>query len=193
MNTYTCKYHPEREAVTKCEECGAMICLECKSIYRRHYHSSRHHYSYSTRYELCPVCYERKINQAYNPLCLIVPVIFIVIFMGMATSMFSGMGNFMPAFFPIFFFLVPILMICVLGYQYLIKGPQEKQKAKEKKERILQGKTPQSYKATYSPKKSTVRYSSLAKTYYCSQCGQLLSPEDQFCSNCGKNTTTHEK
>ena len=29
-----CYYHPSREALTKCEHCGEIICVECRTIYR---------------------------------------------------------------------------------------------------------------------------------------------------------------
>ena len=29
-----CYYHPSRVALTKCEHCGEMICVECRTIYR---------------------------------------------------------------------------------------------------------------------------------------------------------------
>ena len=44
MTNQQCKYHPGQNAISKCEECGALVCLECKNIYRPMYstsHSSR--------------------------------------------------------------------------------------------------------------------------------------------------------
>jgi len=30
-----CKYHPNRNAVEKCEKCEALICLECKKVLKK--------------------------------------------------------------------------------------------------------------------------------------------------------------
>ena len=34
MSNINCYYHPNRNAIEKCELCGKTICLECKRVYR---------------------------------------------------------------------------------------------------------------------------------------------------------------
>ena len=50
-----CYYHPNREAITKCEKCEKMICIECKKpISRIHgVKESR----YATQHDFCMPCY----------------------------------------------------------------------------------------------------------------------------------------
>ncbi len=197
MQGYRCAYHPDREAVTKCEQCGALICLECKSIYRRRYHSSHNHHSYSTRYELCPICYEEKVRKANNPLFLIFPCAFLVVFMGIVSTMFAGFSGSFIGGFGLIFIIVPIIMAGVLLYQFLVKGPQQKREAEEKKNRILQGRSPSSFErsrsSTYASSSlnetRSVTSNSTGKKIYCQQCGHELDPNSSFCSNCGNDTT----
>lgn len=186
MTSYSCKYHSDREAVTKCEMCGAMICLECKNVYNRTYHSSHNHYSYSTRYELCPECYAKKINQSYNPLCFCFPAIFIIFFIVMASSMFSeaaswGMGP--PAGFSAMFFIIPIFGLCLLGYQYFIRGPQVKEEAENRKRKALKDLHGRNY--TKSPQEISNNYAPRPHRLFCQNCGQPLDPKASFCQNCG--------
>ena len=189
MNTYSCKYHPDRNAVTKCEKCGAMVCLECKNVYQHHYHSSHHHHSYSTRYELCPECYATKVNQSYNPICLCFPVVFLLFFMGIASSMFSqasswGMGP--PTGFAAMFFLVPILMLGILGYTYFVQGPKAKAEANRRRDTALGG----LHGTEYAPSRSTQtgNYAPRSRQRYCQKCGEPFDPLSSFCSNCGTST-----
>ena len=54
-----CYYHPGRQASTKCEKCGKVICLECKTVYHetRSTGTGDSRSSYSVRREFCPVCF----------------------------------------------------------------------------------------------------------------------------------------
>ena len=54
----TCKFHPGVAATDKCEECGAPICLQCKQVFRVR-STSTSTGSYATKYDLCPICYEK--------------------------------------------------------------------------------------------------------------------------------------
>ena len=143
MKAFSCKYHPDREAVTKCEKCGVMICLECKSIYRRqssHHHSAHHRHRYSAqRYELCPECYSNQIDTAFNPICIVLPLIFIIFFISTASSMFSNSSFGAPTGFSAMFIIVPIIMICLLLYRYFIEGPQKKEEARRRKDQAIHG------------------------------------------------------
>ena len=50
-----CAYHPEREANTKCEKCGKLICLECKQAFTTTHGTEDTRYS--VRHEYCQACY----------------------------------------------------------------------------------------------------------------------------------------
>ncbi|MHA1585414.1 MAG: hypothetical protein ACTSWL_09175 [Promethearchaeota archaeon] len=61
MSEIYCFYHPDRKAVDRCENCGKMLCLECK----RMDHQVKG-VSFDERYEstrvLCPECYNITIE-----------------------------------------------------------------------------------------------------------------------------------
>ena len=64
MTSSTCYYHPKRDAKEKCDQCGALICLECEMIFNEKKSentllnpgASAISY-YNVRHEVCPVCF----------------------------------------------------------------------------------------------------------------------------------------
>lgn len=185
MFQYNCKYHPHQNAVAKCEKCGAMLCLQCKSVYRMRHNSTHHHHSYSNRIELCPECYEERVKRSNNPLTCILPVIFIIIFMTISSSMFSGIGSFGFGGIQAVFFIVPILMLVIIGYQYFVKGPQRIAEAKRRKEASLNSMNYSNTSSVHDEHKYT---SSKRNIPHCNQCGALIENNSSFCSNCGNST-----
>ena len=66
----SCHYHPNRDAITKCEQCGKLICIECKMIFRKQHSAgtSEHRTYYVTQHEVCPPCfYDLNIKTIKNP------------------------------------------------------------------------------------------------------------------------------
>ena len=74
----SCFYHPNREAVDKCEKCNRLICLEDKMIYR----TTGGQYSDGRKYVLCPICYNERERAAARarPFILICCGAFCIIF-----------------------------------------------------------------------------------------------------------------
>lgn len=197
MTTQKCKYHADLDAVSKCEECGALICLDCKNIHRVRHSSSNSRSSYSTRYELCPECYANRIKKSTNPIGLIVGAVFIIIFMIVAAGMFSeanswGMGP--PGGFMALFFIIPIIMCGVLGYNYFVKGPEQRANAETKRAAAisaLSGSTKTQHRKT--PASPEMSYHSAKSRFYCQQCGEKIDKGALFCSNCGDTTADENR
>jgi len=196
-----CSYHPNRDAVTKCEMCGKLICVECKNVYQQqHSHTtsssfdsdSLSHTTYSyTRHEVCTPCfYERKIKGLESPgnYCVI---IFGIIFTGIASFMTYMFINFAanwggPAMFsPLPFIFIPIIFI-IIGIGMILGGvrsrltaPQKVEALKLKKEEFFKNlsSTPSITQATVSSAPS--RY----KT--CPYCGDKVDKDEKICDKCG--------
>ena len=87
MNPYRCYYHPEIEAVTKCERCGKYLCLECKQVSNRMIGGT--HGRATIRRELCPECYDKTIS--YN---IIMFIVFFIIFIIALVIILQNFRNF---------------------------------------------------------------------------------------------------
>lgn len=86
MNPYTCHYHPQIDAITKCDRYGKYLCLECKKVY--HQVGGDDDAIGAIRDELCPDCCEkRKVSS-----CLI-SLLFIIIFLIVASIMVANFNN----------------------------------------------------------------------------------------------------
>ncbi len=187
MTALTCKYHPDREANSKCEKCGAMVCLECKNIFRRSYSSGTDSSSYTSTYELCPECYAIAVKQSYNPLCFVAPAIMVLFIIGGVTMVFWDTG------FSAIFLMIPIPILGILGYQFFIKGPREKAEAERKKAAALGNLSHFSnLNSSYSSNLQNTHFNgntnfSDSKPMYCEQCGKRLDSDSKFCKYCGNS------
>jgi len=86
VNPYRCHYHPQIDAITKCERCGKYLCLECKKVY--HQVVGDDDMFGATREDLCPDCYEKR--KASNWL---ISLLFIIIFLIGASIMVTNFNN----------------------------------------------------------------------------------------------------
>jgi len=141
MHGHKCKYHVNQDAISKCELCGALLCLECKIIHRTVGNST----GTSSSMEICPECNVDLANKGKNPLFFIIAgitLVFItvmVVFMMMATIADNeeyGMDT--PIGFMVIFIIVPVGMCGLLGYFYFNKIPQHIAEAEQKRSIALQ-------------------------------------------------------
>ncbi|MFX0063179.1 MAG: hypothetical protein ACFFC7_13460 [Candidatus Hermodarchaeota archaeon] len=104
MSNLQCFYHPEREAATKCEKCGKLICLECKLI-RREYTLTGSDSSQWVRYEVCPACYaEMKAASARgSKVFVIIAAVMCIAFIVIAALILIFFFDILSSF-PTFFF-----------------------------------------------------------------------------------------
>ncbi|MHA1520859.1 MAG: zinc ribbon domain-containing protein [Promethearchaeota archaeon] len=214
MSRLTCKYHSDREANSKCERCGAMVCLECKNVLRQTHSSSSsmndssfHNNTYVTRHDLCPECYAEKINKSNNPCCFFVIVIFIIGFMGIAYAMFTGISSLTDGFFddspfedsplgddPLggglftvvfaMFLIIPILMIFCLGYKFFVSGPKLKVEANRRRDIALSALHGTSYEASPSYSSSPSYTHSTSRPAQSST--YSLNSNRRICPKCGQ-------
>ncbi|MFX1500307.1 MAG: hypothetical protein ACFFDH_05000 [Promethearchaeota archaeon] len=162
-----CYYHPERDAITKCEKCGKVICLECKMVYHVRYtsRSGNHQYTSTSMYEYCPVCfYDQQIN-SYGPqakrsvgVFSIVSLVLIVIF-----SIFFTMASVV--------LLTLVLVLIPVDISIFVYNPRKIVGFEIKKAEFLK---------TIQPVKEEQ-----IKELFCSECGNKLEPDISVCSYCG--------
>lgn len=165
-----CYYHPERDASTKCEKCGKMICLECKTVYHVSYTSGskEHRHTSTSRYVYCPVCfYDQKIN-AYGPKAKMSVAIFSTI----GIAMFGIPSIFDPMVSVIL--LIFILVMIPLNISIFVYNPRKAIGFEIKKAEFLN-----SLKTMQPVKEERV------KELFCSECGNKLEPDVSVCSYCG--------
>ena len=202
---FACKYHSNRDAIEKCENCGAYICLECKKLYHTRHSTSTgldddgfsSSSSYSTSHVFCPLCYYdtlEKSSSGASRLFLICPIIFIVIFVGFAIFMVSFLTDFitewnsidMPgggpgpeimfAFIP-FFFIIPFGILGCMLRQFFVVGPRTASNARKEREIFLQ--------SLEGSSSFEIDANSGIRSNYCKTCGQKLDWDERYCSNCG--------
>ncbi|MFX0173608.1 MAG: hypothetical protein ACFE9L_17090 [Candidatus Hodarchaeota archaeon] len=141
-----CFYHPNRVAVTKCERCNRLICLEDKTIYRRYGGMDRA----DDIYTYCPPCYNilRKQSAEMAPrifggMCAIflifvigafaIFIFFVMMMMNAASEASDGSSSgsvIMSQFLP--FILLPMmffLAIVVIGGLFLLFFFKRRQKS----------------------------------------------------------------
>lgn len=200
MSNITCYYHPNRNAIEKCELCGKTICLDCKRVYRETRSSGTSNSSsyYSIKYEYCPVCYHQSIiNSARGTksvLFCMVPFISIFVFIGIGLFL-SGFstGDFGPPpiflwVFGAFFGGFPLLIIIGLIYTAFVTTPKKVEQSKMDLDRFL-AEVGMSDNITYEdPSYYKNSYKKLKGTIYCNQCGSKLEAGDSFCNVCGDST-----
>ncbi|NHI94041.1 MAG: zinc-ribbon domain-containing protein [Candidatus Lokiarchaeota archaeon] len=203
--TVNCYYHPDREAINKCENCGKLLCVECKQVLHRTYsrgsYSSQGRYShshyYSINYDLCPECYYDAQIAATSPkMCIIsfvILAVFASIMMGMMigvdvmiNSITPGFSNFsMPT--PGMFIFIPILIIVVGGviifYIAFISYPKKRQQFISEKEEFLKSIGLENYNPPRT--ESSGSEYQINNVNICPNCGEKIEPDDKFCNECG--------
>ncbi len=196
----------------KCEQCGALICLECKKIHRvthttssssfdDDFHSSD---SYTTRHILCPLCYYDMIETAGTKgrFFLLCPIAFMIIFIGVVIFMLSNLLDFIESWnrnggsalpglgpeimllvFP-FFFIIPLAMCIFMIRQFFIVGPRTARQARADREAFLQE---IGMERRFAPRDEfrSDTFTRSRKTHYCETCGSKMSAKDLYCLNCG--------
>ncbi|MFX1409048.1 MAG: zinc-ribbon domain-containing protein [Promethearchaeota archaeon] len=169
-----CYYHPEREASTKCEKCGKIICLECKMVYHETYYrgTGDDRYAYTKRYEYCPVCYyDTQIKKHKRSS---IGFIFLTI---MLLFMLGFMFFFNFADIQIFIMFLSIgITISIVAFIYMqfIRIPKKVEEVETKKEEFLRStKIPKPIKEEEIPPK------------FCPECGTSIESGASICSYCG--------
>ncbi|WP_455140335.1 hypothetical protein [Candidatus Hodarchaeum mangrovi] len=206
---FSCRYHSNRDAIDKCENCSAFICLECKKVYQTPYTTSDIDHdmvsdSYSEKHTLCPICYYDNMERAgdgMRRMGFICPFMFIIVFLGGTFLMvfvllqFIDLWNNTPGpsmgpgpeilliFTPLFFIIPLVIMVCLLR-QFFVKGPHQAKQARIAREAFLESIGDTSlYQQEYDKGEFSSSYSS-----YCRTCGDRINPDERYCSNCGSST-----
>lgn len=167
--SFKCAYHPEREASEKCEECGKLICLECKTVYHSSVHGGSEH-AYSVRYEFCPVCFYNKKIKKYGPSTMIESAIFVIgpiIFV-----IYLQSYEFLPALMRLQIWLILGGIAVGFGIYGFIYSPIKLKEFKRKKEEFLNGLEP------------LIKEEVIQKNF-CPECGTRNEPDASICSYCG--------
>ncbi len=213
-SSLSCKYHPSRTAMDKCEQCGALICLDCKKIHKvthttssssfdDDFHSSD---TYTTRHIFCPLCYYDNIEKAGTKgrFFLICPIIFVIIFFGVALFMFSFFLEFIEDWnssgggdlpgpgpeifllvFPIFLIVPIAILICMLR-NFFIAAPRAAQQARVEREAFLRE---IGMESGFTPRDEfrTDSFKQSRKSFFCKTCGARISVDEVYCPFCGSS------
>lgn len=163
--TLNCYFHADREANTKCELCGKLICLECKMVLKRRHGTE--HSSYISSYDVCPLCFYDKMDKGYGKnaitvalLTTIPAVIFIIL---LAVTEF---------FFPM---IIAIAAIAAFTWIYaLFYAPKKRKEFNQQKKDFLQ-----------SLKKYRINKVDSQLEQRCGNCGAKIEPNTSICSYCG--------
>lgn len=197
MEETTCHFHPNRTAISKCEKCGKIICLECKKIHRVSRSSNSGSSSY--RYEYCPECnYEAaQKSQVSGIVFIFIAIIMFVVFASVSGIFDSGSSPFggPPPEFVGFFVLMVVVFLGAVGYTVLVKVPKKIESTKKEYEQALGHPLSNSDSDPMPAEKTKIEYSPQIKskkinhrTVYCSACGQKFYDNIKFCPNCGDST-----
>jgi len=173
-----CYYHPEREAQSKCDKCGKIICLECEKSFNVSHGTSER--SYSTRHEYCLPCYyDRRIKLAQSSaacfMCIAFNIIGLIMFTSVPTS-----GTFdIFSMLPTIFLIALIASILLFIYKKFFDGPKRAEKIKGQKESFLE-----SIKLSSNGTQETTPITSKK---FCSMCGGQIEKNISICPKCGSN------
>lgn len=178
-----CKYHPNANAIDKCEDCHKSICLDCKRTFRINHSGNNNSQGYVETITVCPVCYCGRVqNKSIGG--HLFQVIFGIVFALGPVMMMGGVGN-MPPFFILFIsiFVIAGLSLAGKGIKDIIVLPGEKHKAQKECDEFLDS---LKYKA---PKKQGSYYQHRKQGYlFCQQCGNKMDFNAEFCPACGDPT-----
>ncbi len=174
-----CYYHPEREAISKCENCGIILCLECKMVYRRVIRrgTGDSSYTYSERYDYCPICfYDKKIKKhgLGKMIKAIIVTIIIIVMISVVNDLISPFMGYYFYMMNFFFVTLPLIIMVGFNIYVFIYSPIKLREIKRKKEQILN-----------SLKTITPLGQERVATKFCSECVISIDPEVSFCSYCG--------
>ncbi|MFX1236612.1 MAG: B-box zinc finger protein [Promethearchaeota archaeon] len=197
-----CEYHKKRNAVTKCEMCGKVICVECKMVYQQRHtysyggfysgydigiHSHRHRYSYYTRHELCPPCYyDRRVRVLKSPqkycfvffglVFTIIASIIISFAIGFVSSWEGPSSMPGPDIFPVVagLFVFLGIGITVYGVYNILSAPKRISDMEAKKEAFFNKLALTEAKDETLPIKN-----------YCTSCGDEIHEGEKYCDKCG--------
>lgn len=213
-NSLSCKYHPSRTAMDKCEQCGALICLECKKIHKVTHRTSsssfdddfHHSDTYTTRHIFCPLCYYDNIEKAGTKgrFFLICPVIFLIFFVGFALFMLSFILDFIESWnssgggdlpgpgpeiilliFPIFLIVPMAMLICMLR-NFFITAPRAAQQARVDREAFLR-EIGMEREFPLRDEFRTDSFNRSKKSQFCRTCGSRISADEIYCPFCGSS------
>ncbi|MFX1554308.1 MAG: B-box zinc finger protein [Promethearchaeota archaeon] len=171
-----CAYHPDREAITKCEKCGKLICVECKTVVHDTHIGKDS--SYSTRHEICVACkYDREISHfgfGFSVIPFLMIIAFLLIFIGITTYANINMPHFNLIALPIIGTIALVIISAYFIYWMTVKRKRGILKAKIEKEEYLK-------KLIQLPSKKDDTPSKM----FCPECGGEISSDDIICSHCG--------
>jgi len=163
-----CHYHPDREAATKCEICGKLICLECKMVLNTTHGTDESRYV--IRHEACPLCFYAKKDKAYSKNALVsalvmtIPsIIIIILLLSLSISVIDY-----------FFVIIPIIFIAFSWIYYLYYAPKKREEFKQKKLDFLR----------CLKDFSDIKEDSQLE-HRCGNCGAKVEPNISICSYCG--------
>jgi hypothetical protein len=96
LDQANCFYHPNRAAVTKCEHCNRMICLEDKMTYRVTGGIDQA----DDIYTYCPICYNERMRttKKMRPFIFLIFGVFVIIFIAVAIFIFLSIMQMMSNF-----------------------------------------------------------------------------------------------
>lgn len=179
-----CYYHPEREAQSKCEKCGKLICLECKRVFNVTHGVDESRYS--TRHEFCQICYfDRGLKTAKHSstgciICIIMDTLMIVLTIVIPYSMgFYDIEFFKPAIYiPVIILSIGLIIAIILFlYMKFIYGPKKVVEITTQKENYLRSlKYPSKEKEIIPPSKR-----------FCHECGNQIDSNVSICPHCGND------
>ena len=197
-----CAYHPNWDAISKCEMCGKLICAECKNVFQQqHSHTSSSRYSsgssssrygsstsyYYTRHELCTPCFiERKIKYLQSPLNYC-QILFGIIFVAVAIFITYGFLSFTGPYSPGFFAIVPIAFIfigigiVILGIKNIRTAPQKVEALEVKREEFFKNLSSAPSTSQAPASYDTSRFKS------CPYCGDKVEIDEKICDKCGSD------
>lgn len=171
-----CHFHQARNAISKCEDCGKLLCIECKQNYTQIHHSGTgdNKHVFYTQHELCPPCfYDRKIKDL-NPRQFLIPIMMGVLLVCVGLPIFIIMM--MIALLPFSIILVIIgVVLIVYGKKKRSSAPQKINQLKAEKEDF--------YKLI-----SSLEFEQISLNLGYKICPNCDSKEDlntQYCSECG--------
>jgi hypothetical protein len=172
LSNFKCSYHPEIDAIDKCQKCNTAICLDCKKSFVDHH---------LVRLKVCPVCYY-DLQVKYISASARTNRFIGILFLG--TVLFSSLFFFLPltldiegggigVIFALLVSLTPAVLLFFLTYKTFFKDPVTVEDMLAKKADFLSSLSPSSSKSSG----------------FCSYCDEEIELGDRFCPSCGRGRT----